>query len=210
MTDSTSWHLEDAATIAEKNPYTFYKPSIEAISQLKPGDGAKVIFSFKQNSPTLPCAERMWVLINRIEHDRFFGILDNDPVYISDLKAGDALGFEPKHIIQTSIEDPLPDPTVPYQARCLVTRRVFEGKVPAGHLYREEPASKEDSGWRITAEDESLDILEDPASTAYISLGAVLRNDDSFRDILNCPAPCAFSRSGNGRFEPGRLLPERG
>ncbi len=55
-------------------------------------------------------AERMWVIIDRIESDRFFGVLDRDRG-ITDIEAGDPVEFDARHIIQTSIKDPVPDPT---------------------------------------------------------------------------------------------------
>lgn len=198
---SPSWHLDDAAIIAAENPYTFYKPSAAAIALLRAGDHAKLIFMFESQDPQAPRAEGMWVRITFVEKNRFRGELDNDPFYIQDLKCGDPVEFEARHVIQTSVADPHPDPTAQYWPRCFVTRRVLEDGAPTGYLYREPSDGEDDSGWRITAGDETDDYMEDAANSAYVSLGAVLSKDDSFRDLLTTPAPCAFVRGATGRFE---------
>jgi len=51
-----SWRLDDAAAIAAANPYTFYKPSREAIALLRPGDLVKLIFACESNDPQAPRA----------------------------------------------------------------------------------------------------------------------------------------------------------
>jgi len=44
--------------------------------------------------------------------------------------------------------------------------------------------------------------MDDPKNSAYVSLGAVLSKDDSFRELLGTPAPCAYARNcETGRFE---------
>ena len=198
-----SWRLDDAEVIWKENPYTFYKPSPAAMSLLRPGHLVKLIFAFESDDPKAPGAERMWVRIDRIENKRFFGVLDNDPFYIRDLKAGDPVEFDDRHIIQTDIDDPVPDPTAPYRARCFITNRVLNGEATARYVYREAPDSENDSGWRITAGDETDEYMDDPENSAYVSLGAVLRRDDSIRSLLDTPAPCAYWRNtANEQFEP--------
>lgn len=205
MADSPerSWRLDDAAIIAAENPYTFYKPSAEAIALLRPGNLVKLIFAFESDDPAAPHAERMWVKITRIDGERFHGTLDNDPRYIRDLKDTDPIEFDARHIIQTDVADPHGDPTARYWPRCFVTNRVLRDGVRVGYLYREAPDSKDDSGWRIMVGDESDEYMDDSENIAYVSLGAVLRKDDSFRDLLDTPAPCAYWRdAATGRFDP--------
>jgi hypothetical protein len=197
-----SWRLDDAAMIAAQNPYTFYKPSADAVALLRPGNLVKLIFAFESDDPAAPRAERMWVRIDRIEGERFYGVLDNDPRYIRDLKDTDAVEFDARHIIQTDVEDPRGDPTARYWPRCFVTKRVLEEGAPVGYLYREPPDGADDSGWRIMVGDESDEYMDDSRNIAYVSLGAVLRQDDSFRDLLDTPAPCAYWRdAATGKFD---------
>jgi hypothetical protein len=192
-----SWNLEDAAVIAAANPYTFYKPSGEAILLLRPGNLVKLIFAFQSDNPKAPRAERMWVRIERIESGLFAGKLGNDPRYIEDLKCGDDVEFEARHVIQTDIDDPVPDPTKPYWPRCFVSRRVLYDGVRVGYLYRESPDGDKDSGWRMMAGDESDEYINDSGNLSFVSLGAVLRVDASIVGLLETPAPCAFVRSSD-------------
>jgi hypothetical protein len=193
--DEPSWRLDDAAVIAAANPYTFYKPSAEAIALLRVGNLVKLIFAFESSDLQAPRAERMWVRIERIDAGRYVGRLDNDPRYIGDLKCGDPVEFEACHVIQTDIDDPVPDPTRPYRLRCFVSHRVLHDGARVGYLYREQPDADNDSGWRMMAGDESDEYVNDADKLSYVSLGAVLREDASIVDLLETPAPCAFIRS---------------
>lgn len=197
-----SWHLEDADLIAAENPYTFYKLSRELIARVQPGEVVKLIFRFSSDDPEAPSAERMWVLVNELLPDgRFRGRLDNEPRHIKDLKVDDPIEFEPRHIINTEHDDN--DNLVErYMKRCFVTHRVLSDGEPVGYLYREDPDQENDSGWRITANDESEEYMSDAENLAYVSLGAVLSEDDSFRELLEAPAGSAFVRnSETGEFE---------
>lgn len=197
-----SWRLDDAAIIAAENPFTFYKPSAEAIALLRAGNLVKLIFAFDSNDPKAPRAERMWVRIERIAGDRYSGKLDNDPRYIKDVKLGDSVDFESRHIIQTDISDPVADLTKPYWAKCFVTHRVLYDGVRVGYLYRELPDDEADSGWRMTAGDECDDYMNDPNNSSFVALGSVLREDASIVDLLKTPAPCAFVRNNDdGQFD---------
>lgn len=192
-----SWHLTDAAELAARHPYTFYKSPPEAIAQVRPGEVVKLIFAFHSDDPQAPGAERMWVLVETIEpHGHFTGKLDNMPGYIQDLKAKDPVAFEARHIINTQHDDD--DNLVNrYAGLCFVTKKVLEDGAPVGYLYREEPDNDDDSGWRFTANDESDDYINDSANVALVSLGAVLSVDDRFIALLNAPAGSAYAFDHN-------------
>jgi hypothetical protein len=145
-----SWKLDDARPRALANPHTFYKPSDEVISQLKPGDLAKLIFLLENPGSDEPEAERMWVVITDREVDRFSGLLDNDPSYIRDLAYKAPVVFEAKHIIDTSLTDPVPDPTEKWWGRCFASRVVVARQAKIGYFYRESPDRDDDSGWRFS------------------------------------------------------------
>jgi len=196
-----SWWLTDAARLADKHPYTFHKPSSEAVALLQASDEAKLIFRFDSDDPESPNAERMWVEIKQVSGNGFKGVLDNDPVYIKDLSCGDPIEFEERHIIQISIDDPVPSKTDKFLPRCFVTRRILHDGCKIGYLYREEPDCEEDSGWRFMAGDESEEYMDDTDNIFFVSLGAVLREDDSVLDLLGSAAGSSFERDGSaGRF----------
>ena len=192
-----SWHLADAAELAARHPYTFYKSPPEAIAQVRPGEVVKLIFAFHSDDAQAPGAERMWVLVDTLEaNGGFTGKLDNMPGYITDLQAKDPLSFEARHIINTQHDDD--DNLVNrYAGLCFVTKRVLEDGAPVGYLYREEPDNDDDSGWRFTANDESDDYMNDSANVALVSLGAVLSVDDRFIALLDAPAGSAYAFDHN-------------
>ena len=195
------WWLSDAKKLALNYPYTFYKPSDQAICNLVVGDRVKLIFKFKSSDPEAPGAERMWVEVAEIHGDRFIGYLDNVPLHITSLKCGDKIRFKAKHIIDTSIDDPEPSLVDRYISRCFVTNRILKEGERIGYLYREEPDRDEDSGWRFMVGDESDEYMDDAKNISLVSLGAVLRCDDSVIDLLDSPVGSTFARSTHGDFE---------
>ncbi len=195
-----SWKLENAQKIAEAFPYTFYKPSRDVISQLKAGNQAKLIFEFESDDPDAPSAERMWVAITDVSNGRFTGYLDNDPVWIKDLKHKDLVEFSECHVIDTDLDDPIPSITEKYTKRCFVTNNIlYEGR-KVGYLYREDPDYDDDSGWRFTAGDETDEYRDDASNCSYVSLGAVLGQDDSILSLLERESGAAFARDEGGSF----------
>ena len=192
-----SWHLADAAELAARHPYTFYKSPPEAIAQVRPGEVVKLIFAFHSDDPQAPGAERMWVLVDTVEaHGRFSGKLDNMPRYIADLHAKHTITFAACHIINTQHDDD--DNLVNrYAGLCFVTKKVLEDGAPVGYLYREVADNDSDSGWRFTANDESDAYMNDSANVALVSLGAVLSVDDRFIRLLDAPAGAAFAFDHN-------------
>ena len=198
--ENRSWNLEDAQKIAEEYTYTFYKPSKEVVSQLKAGNQAKLIFTFESEDPEAPRAERMWVEITEVTQNGFSGYLDNDPAYIKDLKYKDPVEFNEHHIIDTDLDDPVPSITDKYIKRCFVTNNILYEGQPVGYLYREEPDKEDDSGWRFTTGSESDEYMDDSNNISYVSLGAVLREDDSFVDLLEREEGVAFAKDEKGNF----------
>lgn len=195
-----SWKLEDAQKLADEFPYTFHKPSKEVVSQLKAENQAKLIFEFESDNPEAPQAERMWVEITEVKNGVFSGYLDNEPAYIKDLTHKDPIEFRECHIIDTDLDDPVPSITDKYIKRCFVTNNIlYEGR-QVGYLYREEPDYDDDSGWRFTAGDETDEYMEDSDNSSYVSLGAVLREDDSCLELLDREAGVAFAKDDKGNF----------
>lgn len=193
----TTWYLEDARELAEEAPYTFYVPSPEVIDMLQPGDVVKLIFHCDNGNPDDYSAERMWVRITEVEGDDFRGVLDSEPVNIPDLHTGDEIDFASYHIIETQLDDPVPNLANQYLAHCFVTGRVLYDEQPVGNLYRENPDESEDdlenfSGWNIVAGDEDDEYLDDPENWHYVSLGSVLNIDDRFIDVLDAPFESEF------------------
>jgi hypothetical protein len=200
--DRQGWWLTDAEESQRNYPYSFYKPSAAVLAQLTVGQQVKLIFEFDNPDPEGMSGERMWVTIGQIEGDRFKGVLDNEPTELKALKFGDPVDFEARHIIQTKIDEVEPDKVEKYLPRCFVTHKVLFDGVKAGYVYRQEPQEDSDSGWRITAGDESDAYMDDDDNIYYVSLGKVLNQDDSFLHLLDAEVGSAFERNeATGEFE---------
>ena len=195
-----SWKLEDVQKIADEFPYTFHKPSNEVVSQLKEGSVVKLIFKFESDDPDTPKAERMWVEITKVEGGLFSACLDNDPAHIKDIKYRDPIEFRECHIIDTDLNDPIPSITDKYIKRCFVTNNILYDGQLVGYLYREAPDTDDDSGWRFTTGNESDEYMDDTANSSFVSLGAVLRVDDSFLKFIEREAGVAFAKDEQGNF----------
>lgn len=181
-----TWQLEDVSSRAKDARYTFYLPSKTALKMLKPGDEVKLIFLCDIENDKGWSAERMWVQITKIGLFSFEGFLDNEPYYIPDLKAGELIKFKTKHIIQMSIDDPVPNMVDKYFSRCYVTSSVLDNKKKVTRLYREKPEKDEEnySGWTLYSLEDSEEYLNDSSNWNYVSLGAVLNKDDRFISLL--------------------------
>src|SRR5690606_19847601 len=128
----------------------------------------------------------------------FYGNLDNNPAYIKDLKYKDQIEFQERHIIDTDIEDPVPSVTEKYSKRCFVTNNILYEESKVGYLYREDPDSDNDSGWRMNTGRETDEYMDNADNISYVSLGAVLRKDDSIVSLLDREPGSAFARDESG------------
>lgn len=93
------YSLEDVETAQKESLDAFSIPSSLERKNLKPGQLVKLIFIIKNRKENNPRAERMWVKIEKIFQKGYSGVLDNDPIYFSDLKAGDTIIFRPENIV---------------------------------------------------------------------------------------------------------------
>ena len=194
--------MRDPRPIAAGAPYTFELPHELEIAALKPGDGIKAIFS-QTEGETKYDAERMWVLIERIEGGVVYGTLDNDPTDMPLIEAGMPVAIPLTHVISTAFHKDNPRPDVPprrdYWDRCFADACVVEGRCHADYLYREEPDMTregdeyEDSGWRIRGTDEAIaDDEERGEPPLYVALGKVLNADDRWLHLLDREYGVAF------------------
>ena len=96
-----SWDLGDAQKLVNEVPHKFSKPSIEVIEPLKKGHKVKLIFNIKGDNPEIPSTEQLWVEILLVQDNKFLGQLEDNPIHIQDLKCGEIIEFEERHIIDT-------------------------------------------------------------------------------------------------------------
>lgn len=84
--------LTDAEEMHRLHPTTFHLPPLSERTTLRAGDLAQVCFGGE---------ERMWVLISAVNPGPVYvGELNNIPI-VMDMKLGQAVTFEPRHVYQT-------------------------------------------------------------------------------------------------------------
>ena len=216
MTAGPAYTLDDPRINAADAPYTFFLPSAEELAALAPGDLVKLIFR-PAGGDRKWGAERMWVMIDRVDGDRLEGTLDNVPEDIPGLAPEDRIHFERHHIIDCSwAEDREAEPPpLParrhYWERCLVDSCVTDERVRVHYLYREEPEPIEegdeypDSGWRIRGDYRGVTDTEiDEREVEFVALGRVLNADDSWLHLIDAPIGSAFIRD----WDSGEFVPE--
>jgi len=94
--NSSNWIIE-YATVRHAESDSFEIPSSKSIDELETGNFAKLIFTNTVDGKPQD-SERMWVIIKNIGKT-FKGKLDNDPMVITQLKAGDEIEFSRNNII---------------------------------------------------------------------------------------------------------------
>ena len=213
-----SYTLIHGPTRHAEAPYTFGLPHAALIDALGPGDHAKLGFEYDPPGEEFG-GERMWVLIDKIDGDRFRGTLANEPAE-EILACGDQVEFSREHILDVSFADGKAVPAVPvgpdYLKRCMVDACVLYDGVSVEYLYREEPDLGDpddkypDSGWRIRGrQGDTTDEEMEGREPAYVAIGAVLNRDDSWLELIDAPIGSAFMRNfDRNRYEAADRRPQ--
>jgi hypothetical protein len=189
---NSKWHLENVEQASRNAPGSFNIPLLQEREALEAGKLVRLHFVLAGGAACR--AERMWVRVKRVSGGRFHGELLDVPVIISNLSKGAEIEFDKTHV--ASILIPTDDPQwIDETKLALVTNRVLSQERPVGFLYRENPDSEHDSGWRIFAGDEDQAYVDNPANIQKSSLGNILDMDESLRTILNKPVFSAFERA---------------
>ena len=86
---------------------------------------------------------------------------------------------------------------------CFATDRITMKGKPVGFMYRQTPASDEDSGWRFLAGDESDAYVADLDNHGIYDVNVIANLDPDIIPFLDAPELSAFQRrDGSGPFEP--------
>lgn len=156
------FELGNGEEMNAQHPRSFFIPSAEERAGLVPGDIVKLLFLPDGDDAELG-GERMWVEVTETTEVGWIGRLDNDPVVIEGIRAGDPIAFAARHVI--SIWDDTPHPLEGTTA--FVTERLFaDDELGVAWLeFDPEDAGKESShervrsGWMLWSDDEP-DTLE--------------------------------------------------
>lgn len=208
------YRIKDPRPIAAEAPYTYYLPSENELLAVGSGDLVQVVFVSIPSGGKFG-AERMWVIVTAVDGDALTGTLDNHPIDMPQLKAGDVIRFSRWHIID--IDWPpdravAPPPHIErrwYWERCFVDDQILDGRLKVEYLYREAPDPPRegdehpDSGWRFRCDTRGLTDEEyDNPSFSYIAIGKVLNQDDSWLHLIDAPVGSAYLRNWESdRFE---------
>ena len=194
-----SWSLENIYKRNKEAPYTFYIPSEEVTSILSIGDIVKLIFVGETENED--CAgERMWVEIIHRNEENFKGVLTNEPYYLKELKAGQEVSFQAKHICDTEFEDPTASKWDYYfDTKIIVSDDVLD-RGEFNFVLRDFPNSEQDSGWTFFSGYEDDSFINNPDNLQCISIGVILNIDDSILSFIDEPPLCAFERNSNSEF----------
>lgn len=77
-----------------------------------------------------------------------------------------------------------------------VSDRVMRDGCRVGYLYREQPDSEDDSGWRVFAGDETQQYADDPNNFALYNATTLIALEPALASILTRDYPAAFERAG--------------
>jgi len=190
------WSLQDVERAARANPRSFFIPDLEERCSQSVGDEVRLHFLLTAEGPDIPGAERMWVdIVEKVgDPPRYVGVLNNQPVHIRDLKAGDCVSFGPEHIAQTIIKRSDPRWFEAADLRAVVSRKVFDNGQMVRWMYRQAPDGDGDSGWRLFTGDETAEYLEDSKNIRLCSIGWLLDWDPSLLPAIRAEAGAAFER----------------
>jgi hypothetical protein len=191
-----SWHLENVEITAEKNPRSFFIPSLDERRRQKPGDIVRLHFVLKDEGPDLPRAERMWVEITEgLSADgNYAGILTNQPVHIKDLQLEESLQFKPCHIARTYIGKDDPRWIECGEKGALVSKMVFDKNEILRFAYREKPDREEDSGWRFFAGHEDDEYANDSKNIRICNVRWLVDFDPSIDEFIRDDYGAVFER----------------
>jgi len=113
----SAFKLQNVEVQHRKHPDSFEIAPRRARAQLRPYDLAKVILLLDPPPPVGPKAERLWVVVTKVEpNGSYVGKLDNQPVLVRAM-LGDEIRFGPEHIanfdIRMALVEPVPSKLYP-------------------------------------------------------------------------------------------------
>lgn len=83
---------------------------------------------------------------------------------------------------------------------CIATDHITVEGRRVGFMYREQPESEIDSGWRFFSGLESQEYVDDPDHLSIYDVNTIANYDESIIKHLTGSIGCAFGRAANGEF----------
>ena len=85
---------------------------------------------------------------------------------------------------------------------CLASDHITVDGHPVGFMYREEPDTDFDSGWRFLSGLETDAYVDDLANVGLYDVNTIANYDPDVIPLLDAPAGSAFERDDDGRLVP--------
>jgi hypothetical protein len=190
----TDWSLDNAESLHQRHPRTFFIPTAERRHALRRDDMVRLIFLLRGSAPNGPAGERMWLTDIRSQDDgRYVGILTNTPTAIHDLAEGDEVEFGPEHVIAVEDPDAIPHALVAFAARRLVDDDnlnpgyVFHAPADMNHAPRRD--GRRASGWCLLVGDETDEQVNDPNYILLPSLAWLAERYPDFGTLIRSAPP---------------------
>lgn len=138
--------LENVEKVHRTYPRTYSIPRREQRHGLQVGDIVKLVFLLDRAQGGRPRAERLWVRVHEVAAAAYIGTLDNDPLYLTQLKAGDHIPFGPEHV--AALYQPHKQlPTTGQYA--LISPDLLTFATWPQRLERHRPQDEQSSGWHL-------------------------------------------------------------
>jgi hypothetical protein len=93
-------------------------------------------------------------------------------------------------------------PLVTDRGSCIASDRITVAGRKVGHMYREPPDNKHDSGWRFFSGEESQRYADDAKHFNVYDVNTIANYDPEIIPLLDAPIPSAFERSKRGKLVP--------
>lgn len=192
--------LEDVERAVALYPETFFIPGMTERESQKVGDSVRLHFLLQDVGPNEPRAERIWVTITRVEgaHGTYRGTLQTAPIFFREMKIGDEVAFEPRHIARTIVKEGDLRWIDSSELRTLVSNMCLDKGNGVRFLYREAPDRSQDSGWRMFSGNEPEGYLDNPANIRLMNVGFMLDRDPTLLEPLKAGTGAVFERESLG------------
>lgn len=179
------WGLLDAEAQNQAFPDTFPIPSATERAELRTGDMVKLVFVLDPPPTSGPNAERMWVEVRSTHPDGSYdGWLTNKPVVISSLEPSSLVAFEARHVAGIALRKE--EVTFDVGLRAVVSNRALELHGPPGWAGFDEPLDATDSGWTVTAGDETPEYFgeDGSANSQACTLGELVQRFPALVEVF--------------------------
>lgn len=179
------WGLLDAEAQHEAFPDTFPIPSPAERAALRTGDMVKLVFVLDPPPTSGSNAERMWVEVRSTHDDGSFdGWLTNQPVVITALEPSALVAFEARHVAGIALRTE--EVSFDVKLRAVVSKRALKLHGPPGWAGFDTPLDGTDSGWSVTAGDETVDYFSGNPDdvTRIVTLGELVQRYPALVEVF--------------------------